>query len=90
MTNSISYAVDGDGVATLTIDQPGKSMNVIGPEFVEEFEQAVERAATDAAVKGVIITSGKSGFKAGADLIWMSSLIELAQVAPAAETLETV
>ena len=31
MTNSISYAVDSDGIATLTIDQPGKSMNVIGP-----------------------------------------------------------
>ena len=35
---SISYAVDSDGIATLTIDQPGKSMNVIGPEFAGELE----------------------------------------------------
>ena len=35
MTTSISYAVDSDGIATLTIDQPGKSMNVVGPEFCE-------------------------------------------------------
>ena len=69
MTNSISFAVDSDGIATLTIDQPDRSMNVIGPAFVGEFEAAIERAAADASVKGIIITSGKSSFVAGADLI---------------------
>ena len=34
--SSISYAVDSDGIATLTIDQPGKSMNVVSPEFVND------------------------------------------------------
>ncbi len=49
--SSISYAADSDGIATLTIDQPGKSMNVVGPEFVSELEAAIERAAGDVSVK---------------------------------------
>jgi 3-hydroxyacyl-CoA dehydrogenase / enoyl-CoA hydratase / 3-hydroxybutyryl-CoA epimerase len=87
---SISYAVDADGIATLTIDQPGKSMNVISPEFVSEFEAAIERAAGDVSAKGIIVTSGKSSFVAGADLIGMESLIVQAKTAPAAEALKAV
>ncbi|MGB8870170.1 MAG: 3-hydroxyacyl-CoA dehydrogenase NAD-binding domain-containing protein [Rhodomicrobium sp.] len=90
MTTSISYAVDSDGIATLTIDQPGKSMNVIGPEFVGELEAAIERAASDASVKGIIVTSGKSSFIAGADLIAMEGLIVQARTAPVAEALKAV
>jgi 3-hydroxyacyl-CoA dehydrogenase/enoyl-CoA hydratase/3-hydroxybutyryl-CoA epimerase len=87
MTSSISYAVDADGIATLTIDQPGKSMNVIGWEFIEEFADAIQRVAADAAVKGVIITSGKRDFVAGADLIGMGPLLVQARTAPPAEAL---
>jgi 3-hydroxyacyl-CoA dehydrogenase/enoyl-CoA hydratase/3-hydroxybutyryl-CoA epimerase len=90
MTSSISYAVDSDGIATLTIDQPGKSMNLIGQEFVGEFAAAIERAVGDDAVKGIIVTSGKSSFIAGADLIGMGSLIALARTAPPAEALKAV
>ncbi len=90
MTASISYAADSDGIATLTIDQPGKSMNVIGPDFVAEFEAAIARAAGDTSVKGIIVTSGKSSFVAGADLIAMEGLIAEAKTAPAAEALKGV
>ena len=90
MTTSISYAVDSDGIATLTIDQPGKSMNVVSPEFVAELEAAMERAAGDAAVKGIIVTSGKSSFVAGADLIGMEGMIVQARTAPPAEALKAV
>ena len=55
-----------------------------------EFEAAIERAAGDAAVKGIIITSGKSSFVAGADLISMESLVAQARTAPAAEALKAV
>ncbi len=90
MTSSISYAVDSDGIATLTIDQPGKSMNVIGQKFVGEFAEAIERAAGDASVKGIIVTSGKSSFIAGADLIGMEGLIAHARTAPPADVLKAV
>ncbi len=90
MTSSISYAVDGDGIATLTIDQPGKSMNVIGQDFVDEFAAAIERALGDTAAKGIVVTSGKSSFIAGADLIGMEGLIAHARTAPPAEALKAV
>ncbi len=90
MTNSISYAVDSDGIATLTIDQPDKSMNVIGADFVEEFKAAIDRATSDAAVKGIIITSGKSSFVAGADLIAMEGMIHHSRSAAASEALKAV
>lgn len=85
MTNSIAYAVDGDGICTLTIDQKDKSMNVIDPALTQELADMIARAASDAAVKGIIITSGKSSFVAGADLIGMSAMMAHAKTAPMAE-----
>src|SRR5665213_1834940 len=72
----ISYAVDGDGVATIVWDMPGRTMNVLNAESVAEYEAAVDRAITDAAVKGVIVTSGKPSFIAGADLPWLEQLTQ--------------
>lgn len=68
MTDTIQYTVDTDGIAILTIDLPGKSMNVLTPELMGELETLVERVAADDAVKGAVITSGKSAFIAGADI----------------------
>ena len=68
MTNTIQYTVDKDGIALLTIDLPGKSMNVLTPELMQDLETVVERVATDEAVKGAVITSGKKAFIAGADI----------------------
>ena len=36
MTETIKYSVD-DGIATLAIDVPGQSMNVINQAFLNEF-----------------------------------------------------
>lgn len=66
---TISIAVDGEGIARLTIDVEGRSMNVITPAFLDDLERAVERVATDSDISGVIVTSGKDAFMAGADLI---------------------
>ncbi|MCB1345117.1 MAG: enoyl-CoA hydratase/isomerase family protein, partial [Rhodobacteraceae bacterium] len=62
------YALDADGVATITWDVPGKSMNVMSFEGLRELEACVDRALADAAVKGVVITSGKADFAGGMDL----------------------
>jgi 3-hydroxyacyl-CoA dehydrogenase/enoyl-CoA hydratase/3-hydroxybutyryl-CoA epimerase len=69
MTHSIRIDVDAAGIATLTIDLPGRSMNVITQAFTAELAAAVERVATDPGIKAAIITSGKSAFIAGADLM---------------------
>jgi len=68
MSNTIRFDVDKDGIATLTIDIPGKSMNVITPEFQADLAAAVARVAEDSAIKAVILTSAKRDFMAGADL----------------------
>src|SRR5947207_5359439 len=59
---------DPDGIALITWDSPGRSMNVIDLKVIEELSDIVETIAADATVKGAVITSGKETFCAGADL----------------------
>src|SRR6202163_524246 len=59
---------DADGIALITWDSPGRSMNVIDLKVIEELGAIVEQVAGDAAIKAAIITSGKETFCAGADL----------------------
>ena len=49
-------------------------MNVIDAAATEELSSIVEELATDGAIKGVVITSGKDTFCAGADLTLLESL----------------
>ncbi len=66
--------VDADGIALITFDVPGRSMNTLTGKVMDELPQLVERIKTDDAIKGAVITSGKaSGFCAGADLGDMAS-----------------
>src|SRR5262245_40827168 len=69
--------VDGDGIATIIWDMPGKSMNVIDLPVIEELGKIVEKVAADAAIKGAVITSGKDTFCAGADLTLLESLTRM-------------
>jgi 3-hydroxyacyl-CoA dehydrogenase/enoyl-CoA hydratase/3-hydroxybutyryl-CoA epimerase len=62
------YETDADGVATITWDLPGRSMNVLNEEGIGELEAAVDRALGDTAVKGIVITSAKADFAGGMDL----------------------
>ena len=66
--SDFSYSVDADGVAVITWDVAGKSMNVLSLEGIAELDAAVDRALGDAAVKGVVITSAKPDFAGGMDL----------------------
>jgi len=68
MSTTIQYTVDADGVAILTLDVPGRTMNVLTPELVDDLQSCVEKLAGDQAVKGAVITSAKPSFMAGADL----------------------
>lgn len=68
MSKHFNVAVDADGIALVTMDSPGRSMNVFGPEVEAELATVLKRVVQDAAIKGVIVTSGKSSFLAGYDL----------------------
>jgi 3-hydroxyacyl-CoA dehydrogenase/enoyl-CoA hydratase/3-hydroxybutyryl-CoA epimerase len=65
---------DADGVALVTWDSPGRSMNVLDSQVVGELGKLVDQIAGDAAIKGAVVTSGKDGFSAGADLTMMSGM----------------
>lgn len=59
---------DAEGVAIITWDVPGKSMNVLSLEGAAELDALIDDALADEAVKGIVITSGKKDFAAGMDL----------------------
>src|SRR5271163_4112520 len=64
---------EADGVALVTWDMPGRSMNVITHEVVAEMAAIVDAIANDASIKGAVFTSGKDGFSGGADLTMLKS-----------------
>ncbi|THD84922.1 3-hydroxyacyl-CoA dehydrogenase [Aliigemmobacter aestuarii] len=68
MTADFTYAVDADGVATITWDVARKSMNVMSLEGFALLDSMIDRALADQDVRGVIITSGKKDFAGGMDL----------------------
>ena len=65
---NLKLETSADGFATLTLDAPGQSMNVVNDAFIADMEAATAQIAADPAIKGVIVTSGKPAFMAGADL----------------------
>ncbi len=73
--NQYKTETDSDGIMLVTWDAPGKSMNVIDQEALQEWEKIVDHAAGDEAVKGVVLTSGKKTFGAGADLAMLQMMM---------------
>ncbi|WP_102222855.1 3-hydroxyacyl-CoA dehydrogenase NAD-binding domain-containing protein [Acidimangrovimonas sediminis] len=62
------YDKGADGVAVITWDVPGKSMNVMSLEGFKELDAHIDTALADDSVKGIVITSGKKDFAGGMDL----------------------
>jgi 3-hydroxyacyl-CoA dehydrogenase/enoyl-CoA hydratase/3-hydroxybutyryl-CoA epimerase len=67
MTDIFTLTHD-DGVAVITWDLPGASMNLLTLDGVRQLDACVDRALTDPEVKGVVLTSGKRDFAGGMDL----------------------
>jgi 3-hydroxyacyl-CoA dehydrogenase / enoyl-CoA hydratase / 3-hydroxybutyryl-CoA epimerase len=72
--NTLRLEVDADGIALITMDDPGRSMNVVSPEFIGDMIAAIERVTGDAGIRGAIIASAKPAFMAGADLKYVATL----------------
>jgi 3-hydroxyacyl-CoA dehydrogenase/enoyl-CoA hydratase/3-hydroxybutyryl-CoA epimerase len=71
----IDLQIDADGIATVTLNMPGRAMNVIDWQLGKALDETITRLASDDAVKGVVLTSGKSSFVAGADLGIMKDFV---------------
>jgi 3-hydroxyacyl-CoA dehydrogenase/enoyl-CoA hydratase/3-hydroxybutyryl-CoA epimerase len=73
-----------DGVAVITWDTEGKSMNVMTMEAWPVLHGLIDEALADDAVKGIVITSGKEGsFAGGMDLNVISKMKDMAGDEPA-------
>ena len=83
-TQNFRFDLDADGVALITWDMPGRSMNVLTPEAIEELNALIDKVAASAAIKGAVVTSGKATFSGGADLAMLQGMgHEYARVAKA-------
>ena len=71
---NFKFETDADGIALVTWDIPGRSMNVLDETSISEIEAIVKQTTEDAAIKGVVITSTKDAFCAGADLTMLEGM----------------
>ena len=77
------YSTDTDGIATITWDVSGKSMNVMSIQGLQELDACIDKALADPEVKGAIITSGKADFAGGMALNVLAQMRDQAGDNPA-------
>ncbi|AZI35511.1 putative enoyl-CoA hydratase [Caenibius tardaugens NBRC 16725] len=66
---NFTIQIDADGIALITFDVPGRSLNAISAAVQQELDTITARIRDDDAIRGAIFHSGKErGFCAGADL----------------------
>jgi 3-hydroxyacyl-CoA dehydrogenase / enoyl-CoA hydratase / 3-hydroxybutyryl-CoA epimerase len=64
-----NYSKDENNIVTITMDMANRSANVLNAEFEKDFKETIEKLETEKAdIKGVIWTSAKKTFLAGADI----------------------
>ncbi|RIJ24383.1 3-hydroxyacyl-CoA dehydrogenase [Henriciella barbarensis] len=66
---TFKFDIDGDGIAHAAFDVPGRSMNTLTGQAVQDIIAIAKEVASNDKIKGLVLSSGKpSGFCAGADL----------------------
>ncbi len=80
---NFKFDVDSDGIALITWDMPGKSMNVFTEEVMNELDAIIDRVTADSGIKGAVVTSGKDSFSGGADLTMLKQMFQVYQDAKA-------
>ena len=75
------FAVElSGGVATLLLDLPGESVNTLSPDVGAEFDALLTRYENDAAVRAIVLASGKpDGFIAGARIEMIRAVKDAAE-----------
>jgi methylglutaconyl-CoA hydratase len=66
---------DPRGVVTLTLDRP-EARNAFSAQLMSEITEAVTGLVDDDGVRALVLTGSGTAFSAGADLGWMSSLVD--------------
>lgn len=81
--------INNNKIATLTIDMQGRSANVLNDDFDRDFAASIQHLESiKDDIVGVIITSAKSTFIAGADLDKVHAMTDAQQVFDMCEALK--
>ena len=69
MEKTFNLSRRDDGIAILTMDVPGESVNTLQAKFAEEITELLNEIKNDRDIKGMVVISGKKdSFIAGADI----------------------
>lgn len=68
--------MDQDGIGLIAINMVDHPTNLFSPDFMQSYFQVTKEAIADTNVKGVIVTSSRNMFMAGADLKILEKPIE--------------
>jgi 3-hydroxyacyl-CoA dehydrogenase/enoyl-CoA hydratase/3-hydroxybutyryl-CoA epimerase len=74
----LNYSVDAEGIATVELDYPGKSQNILNAASIGAYAEAMQKALADPAVKGIVVASAKKDFIAGGDLAELAGATDAA------------
>lgn len=75
---NFTLETDSDGIALITWDMAGKSMNVIDESVMDDIAAFTAEVRDNEAIKGAVICSGKKGsFSGGADLTMLEKSLML-------------
>lgn len=67
--NMFRWEQDGDGIVTLTMDDPDHGANTMNTRFQQDFDATVQRIVDEKdSITGVVLTSAKKSFFGGGDL----------------------
>ncbi|WP_404477026.1 enoyl-CoA hydratase-related protein [Novosphingobium sp. BL-52-GroH] len=86
--DNFTFEIGSDGVAVVTFDVPGKSMNTISHAVQRELGELADLLGTDDRIVGAVLRSGKlGGFCAGADLRELAADMDVWRAATSQEEL---
>src|SRR5690606_13337904 len=74
---AVSVTLHDGGIAELKFDLQGESVNKFNQETVVDLGKAVDAIKGNSAIKGVVVTSGKSVFIVGADITEFTDMFKL-------------
>lgn len=73
MSESVLYAVDENGVATITLNRPEKH-NAFDDGLIAQLTHLFQQAGNDTAIRAVVLAANGKSFCAGADVAWMQRM----------------
>jgi 3-hydroxyacyl-CoA dehydrogenase/enoyl-CoA hydratase/3-hydroxybutyryl-CoA epimerase len=77
----IDYDIDQNGIATLTWNMVDAGTNILSQASMAAFSEAVDKAVADESVVGLVITSARKDFLAGADISMFMGIDDAAEMA---------